>query len=139
VSIHLRSDLAAMTWIQKRIVGSPVVAEANTEPDLYAWGDRYTMFTGNPTIVGWSYHERQQRPWQSPEVTQRITDVQHAYNTGDPALAARLFKRYGASYVIVGPLERAYFPLGLAKWREGEGRYWKTVYAHDGVRILRLL
>ena len=128
----------AIRWIQANVQGSPVVAEVNTYPTLYGWGDRYAMFTGNPTIVGWDYHQRQQRPAQAELVRRRIADVQKAYGTTDPALAARIFRRYGASYFVVGPLERAYFPAGQAKWKLGIDKYWHLAYAGPDVQIYAL-
>jgi YYY domain-containing protein len=136
--IPLAPDAAAIRWAQDTLRGSPVVAEVNTYPTLYGWGDRYAMFTGNPTIVGWDYHQRQQRPPQADLVRRRIADVQTAYGTSDPALAARIFRRYGASYFVVGPLERAYFPSGQAKWTLGLGRYWRLAYESPDVQIYRL-
>jgi YYY domain-containing protein len=131
-------DGDAIRWLLDHVRGFPVVAEVNTYPALYAWGDRYAMFTGNPTIVGWDYHERQQRPWQADEVARRIRDVQEAYRTTDPARARRLLARYGTRYIVVGPLERAYFPEGFGKWALGAGRLWSVVYRNPGVEILRL-
>jgi YYY domain-containing protein len=136
--IPLAPDAAAIRWLQANVRGSPVVAEVNTYPTLYGWGDRYAMFTGNPTIVGWDYHQRQQRPPQAELVRQRIADVQTAYGTTDPAMAARIFRRYGVSYFVVGPLERAYFPDGQAKWMRGVGRYWHPAYSSPDVQIYEL-
>jgi YYY domain-containing protein len=136
--IPLRWDAAAIRWMLEAIPGSPVVAEVNTFPTLYGWGDRFAMFTGNPTIVGWDYHERQQRPSQSGEVTDRIADVQTAYRTLRADVAYRILRRYGVSYVVVGPLERAYFPGGQMKWPLGEGRFWHAVYRNPGVTIYKL-
>ena len=134
----LAPDAAAIRWVQANVDGSPIVAEVNTYPTLYGWGDRYAMFTGNPTIVGWDYHQRQQRPTQAALVSQRIADVQKAYGTRNPALAARIFRRYGASYFVVGPLERAYFPAGQAKWALGVNRFWHLLYDSRGVQIYAL-
>jgi YYY domain-containing protein len=138
VTFPLAPDAEAIHWAQANLNGSPVVAEVNTYPTLYGWGDRYAMFTGNPTIVGWDYHQRQQRPDQASLVMQRIADVQKAYSTSDPALAARIFRRYGASYFVVGPLERAYFPAGQAKWALGAGKYWHLAYPGRDVQIYAL-
>ena len=67
-SDHGRDDAAGArprrrsTGCRRTSTGSPVVAEVNTFPTLYGWGNRYAMFTGNPAVVGWDYHQRQQRP-----------------------------------------------------------------------------
>jgi uncharacterized membrane protein len=131
-------DAAAIRWMQDTVQGSPVVAEVDTYPTLYGWGDRYAMFTGNPTIVGWDYHQRQQRPGQGDLVRRRIAEVQSAYSTTDPQLANRIFRHYGVSYFVVGPLERAYFPEGQAKWQSREGIDWHVVYSNPEVQIYKL-
>jgi YYY domain-containing protein len=138
IMFPLSPDRQAIDWINAHLDGSPVVAEASTDPALYAWGNRYAMFTGNPSIVGWDYHQRQQRPWQAAEVRRRIADVQLAYRTPNPARAYRLFAQYRVAYIVVGPLERIYFPTGYAKWTIGEGRFWRLVYNRSGVRLYRM-
>jgi uncharacterized membrane protein len=138
VDMPLAYDLEAIRWMQEHVDGSPVVAEVNTAPTLYGWQLRYAMFTGNPAIVGWDWHQRQQRPAQAEEVMQRVADVQALYRTTDPAAAHRILTRYGAAYAVVGPLERAYFPEGTAKWEQGTGRFWDVVYSNPGVRIFRV-
>ncbi len=132
-------DGDAMRWMRQHVRGAPIVAEVNTNPALYAWGDRFAMFTGNPTIVGWDYHERQQRPWQSDEVARRIRDVQELFGTTDPVRAHDLLEQYGVSYVVVGALERAYFPGGFAKWAAGTGRLWTIAYRNPGIEILKVV
>jgi YYY domain-containing protein len=132
-------DREAIFWMLEHVNGSPVVAEVNTAPVLYGWELRYAMFTGNPAIVGWDYHQRQQRPPQSDIVDRRVAEVQSLYRTADPALAYRILTLYHASYVVDGPLERAYFPTGAAKWSQGLGRYWTLAYSNPGVRIYRVL
>jgi uncharacterized membrane protein len=137
--IELRWDREAMLWMLREVEGSPVVAEINTYPVLYGWGNRYAMFTGNPAIIGWDYHQRQQRAIAAPEaVPKRIADVQRAYESPDEAEADGIFRRYGTEYFVVGPLERALFPDGQRKWVRGIGRRWDLVYRNPGVQVYRL-
>jgi YYY domain-containing protein len=138
VAMPLVYDRDAIFWMLEHVNGSPIVAEVNTAPVLYGWELRYAMFTGNPAIIGWDYHQRQQRPSQSDQVGGRVKDVQEAYTTTDPSVAYRILTHYHASYVVVGPLERAYFPSGAAKWAEGAPRFWRLVYTNPGVQIYRL-
>jgi YYY domain-containing protein len=130
-------DADAIRWLLQHVDGSPVVAEVNTYPTLYGWGNRYAMFTGNPSIVGWDYHQRQQRPSQSELVRARIADVQTLYRTSDARLAHELLSRYDVSYVVVGPLERAMFPQGTPKW-SAPSPFWTRVYTNPGVQIYRV-
>jgi uncharacterized membrane protein len=135
----LRYDGEAIRWLLSSVTGSPVVGELNTAPTLYGWGNRYAMFTGNPAVIGWDYHERQQRPGQHPLVMARVAEIQRAYGTLRPERASRIFRRYGVKYFVVGPLERAYFPDGQSKWAAGIGDLWRPVYRNPGVTIYELL
>ena len=119
--LRLEYDREAVRWLLEHVDGSPVVVDANTAPTLYGWQSRYAMFTGNPTIVGWDYHQRQQRPEQSALVQERVADVQTLYRTTDAALAHRILTGYGAGYVVVGARERAELPPGTAQWPEEAG------------------
>jgi YYY domain-containing protein len=141
--LPLAHDLGAIRWMLANVEGSPVVAEANTYPTLYGWGNRYAMFTGNPAIVGWDYHERQQRAIglsnADPEsVPARIAAVQDAFRNRDPGRAYRILRRFDVEYLVVGPLERAYFPGGQKKWAEREGVLWTLAFRNEGVEIYRL-
>ncbi len=137
-AVPLGPDREAIRWLLEHADGSPVVAEANTTPTLYGWQGRYAVHTGNPTIVGWDFHQRQQRPPQSGLVQRRVEEVQRLYRTTDVEAAARILARYGVEYAVVGPLERAYFPEGTAKWVAGEGRFWTLAFERPGVRVYRI-
>ncbi|MCL4544885.1 MAG: DUF2298 domain-containing protein, partial [Chloroflexi bacterium] len=138
--IPLRDDLAAIRWMQEHVHGSPVIAEENTAPVLYGWGDRFAWFTGNPDVIGWQFHEQQQRMVVPQSmVNDRVTAVQQAYAVSDPQVAYNIFARYGVTYIIVGGLERAYAPQGMAKWAAGVGRYWTVAYQHNGDTIYKMI
>ena len=136
----LADDRAAMRWIRDRVEGSPVVAEVNTAPTLYGWGNRFAMFTGNPAVVGWDFHQRQQRGHVAHEESaQRIEDVQTLYRTSDPrpptascAATASCTSSSAASSTPTSPRAR---PSGPA----ATGRLWETAYRNPGVTIYRVL
>jgi uncharacterized membrane protein len=127
--------------MQRNIEGSPVIAEINTHPILYGWGNRYTNYTGLPSVVGWDWHQRQQRAAVSGDlVTRRIEDVKALYNTADAAEAHGILRRYGAAYVVVGPLERAHSePEGIAKFGNAPAGLWEEAYSNPQVTIYRVL
>ncbi len=116
--LTLRHDLGAIDWLLDNVRGSPVILEGHT-PE-YRWGARFSVYTGLPAVIGWNWHERQQRAiYTEPLVERRTQDVAAIYNTPDPAQALRLLARYRVRYVVVGELERAYYdPTGLAKFEE---------------------
>ena len=64
--------------------GSPVIVEANT-PE-YRWGNRFTIYTGLPGVVGWNWHQRQQRAVVPSEwVTERIDEISEVlYHSRSP-------------------------------------------------------
>ena len=56
----------------------------------------------------------------------------------DADMAYSKLLSYGVQYVVVGELERAYFPTGVAKWAAERGRLWDIVYDNGGVQIYQL-
>ncbi len=115
--------------------GSPVIVEANQVE--YHWGTRYTVYTGLPGVVGWNWHQRQQRTITPHEwVYSRVEDVNTFYDTADLAEARDFIENYQVSYIILGQLERAkYLPEGIAKFEEGEGDLWQVVYSDQETTI----
>ena len=119
-AIPLEDDYDAIRWLQDNVQGSPVIMEANTYPKIYGWGNRITMFTGLPSVVGWEWHTRQHRAGfegATEEVRRRANDVIAFYNTPDVDQALNILQSYDVQYVIVGRLEQAYYsPVGLEKF-----------------------
>lgn len=127
-------------WLRRNVAGNAVVAEWNTRPVLYSWGNRIANYTGFPSIVGWDWHLRQQMPGPASErVARRIDAVREIYETPDAARAAELLRLYEVRYVVAGALERALAPAaGLSKFEAGEGRYWDRVFYEGGDAIYRV-
>jgi uncharacterized membrane protein len=139
VDMDLSEDYEAIRWMQDNIKGSPVIVEGNV-PE-YRWGTRMTVYTGLPGVVGWNWHQRQQRGIASSEwVTERVTDVGNFYQTSDINQVKDFLKKYQISYVIVGQLERAYYPgPGLDKFMAHEGILWRGVYHNKNTVIYEVL
>lgn len=139
-AIPLAGDRQMIGWLRRHVPGKPVIAEWNTKPNLYSWGNRISTHTGFPSIVGWDWHLRQQMPGPASErVARRIEAVREIYDTPDPARAAALLEKYESRYVVVGALERAFAaPEGLSKFAAGEGRYWDRVFYQAGDAVYRL-
>jgi uncharacterized membrane protein len=137
--LDLSQDYQAIRWMQDQIEGSPVIVEANQVE--YHWGTRYTVYTGLPGVVGWNWHQRQQRTLTPHEwVYSRVDDVNDFYDNPDLEKAKDFLERYQVSYIVVGQLERAkYQPEGIAKFKAGEGRLWQVVYQSDQTVIYQTL
>ncbi|MGA9398276.1 MAG: DUF2298 domain-containing protein [Anaerolineaceae bacterium] len=133
--MYLESDYYAIQWMQDNIKGSPVIVEGNT-PE-YRWGSRFTIYTGLPGVVGWNWHQRQQRAVQQETVvTQRIADISEFYNTVNRVMAMGFLKKYDVSYIVVGQLEKAYYPgAGLDKFPLWKNALWREVY-NDGLTAI---
>jgi uncharacterized membrane protein len=137
--INLVSDYAAIQWIRSHIKGSPVIMEGNT--GLYHWGDRYSIYTGLPTLIGWDWHTKQQYSLIPGDIVDyRLALVQEFYNTLDQTRALQLAHRYNISYVIVGELEHAVYDTnGLNKFEDmaQKGILQKVYDAYD-VKIYQI-
>ncbi len=132
----LRPDYEAIRWMQEHVEGSPVITEGNT-PE-YRWGTRYTIYTGLPGVVGWNWHQRQQRGGVVPAdwVTNRIGEVTMFYSAEDPQAACDFLRKYEVRYFVVGALERAYYPeAGLAKFAAPQGGCWQPVFQSEGTTV----
>jgi uncharacterized membrane protein len=138
-ALDLSQDYDAIRWMQENVEGSPVIVEANMVE--YHWGTRFTVYTGLPGVVGWNWHQRQQRTITPHEwVYSRVDDVNAFYDTPDLAAAEDFLQKYQVSYIILGQMERAkYLPEGIAKFNEGEGVFWRVVYQDRETTIYQTL
>lgn len=106
--IELGEDYEAIRWLQENVEGSPVIVEANA-PE-YRFGSRYTIYTGLPGVLGWRWHQSQQRiAADGEDVNVRLFDITDFYLTTDLADARSFLEGYAVKYVAVGQLERAYY------------------------------
>jgi len=135
--LRLSRDLRAIEWIWDNVDGSPVIAEANVP--LYRWGSRISIYTGLPTILGWDWHQTQQRWGFRHMIEERVRDVRALYSDEDLARTRGLLRKYNVAYIYMGDLERAYYPPGgLAKFDRMAGADLDIVYDADGVKIYRV-
>ena len=140
VKMDLSQDYRAIRWMQENVQGSPVIVEANLR-NLYRWYSRFTIYTGLPGVVGWQWHEQQQRALNPPDwVTKRITDVDLFYNTGNTDVIKQFLNLYQVRYVVVGQLERVTYPgVGLDKFPEFNGILWNEVYRDANTVIYEVI
>jgi YYY domain-containing protein len=122
--MNLQEDYLAIRWMQENIQGSPVIVEAHTVE--YQWGNRFTINTGLPSVVGWRWHQSQQRGVVDDQaIWNRVHAVDNFYSTLIMSDAREFLRKYNVSYIVVGQLERNYYsPGGLEKFdtlvRDGE-------------------
>jgi uncharacterized membrane protein len=128
VRMDLSEDYRAIRWMQDNVQGSPVIVEGNC-PE-YRWCTRFTIYTGLPGVVGWNWHQRQQRAFMPHWVEERVASISNFYNALDVEDAREFLDQYDVRYIVVGQLERAaYTPEGVAKFARFDGTYWEQVYS----------
>lgn len=140
--MDLSEDYRAIRWMQDNVEGSPVIVEANCTE--YRWCTRFTIYTGLPGVVGWNWHQRQQRGIFAAQVQERVNEVGAFYTTPDIEMALNFLKKYDVKYIVVGQLERNVYPFlpgtpdGLLKFTEFEGTYWDAVYQDANTTIYQV-
>ena len=136
--IEMRWDADAINWLQDNVPGSPVILEAHG--DQYRWNARMSVYTGLPTVIGWPWHQTQQRnDWDL--IQHRARDVSAIYNTLSKNAALDLIDQYSVRYIVVGDLERIYYlPHGIEKFgKMVEDGTLELAYANDGTTIYRVV
>jgi uncharacterized membrane protein len=139
--ISLAGDYHAIRWMQETIKGSPVILEGLGRRE-YLWANRVSIYTGLPAVVGWRWHQVQQRAGVGDDlVGSRRADVNACYDTKDVAEAREILDRHGVRYVYVGDYERAYYDRsGLDKFgRMVDQGLLRVVYEAHGVTLYEVV
>ena len=135
-SLDLSEDYRAIRWMQENVQGSPVIAEAPSAGIQYTWLNRFSIYTGLPDVVGWEWHQIQQRLTFTEIVRARGMEENAFYLTTDVDAALDFLRKYNVRYVIIGQLERArYVGGGLDKFGAYNGIFWNEVY-RDGQTVI---
>ena len=135
--IDLAADYEGIRWLQDNVEGSPMILEGLT-PN-YRWGGRVSIYTGLPAIVGWQWHQEQQRWGYRGAVGARAREVEEIFRTTSPEVALSLLDKYAVRYVYIGQLEHLYYPAeGLEKFENGLDGRLKTVWQNDKAAIYEL-
>lgn len=134
--LHLATDKAAITWMQDHVDGTPTILEA-TRP-IYRWGSRFAIYTGLPTVIGWDWHQKQQRWGFQNQVDERVNAVQQMYDNPSPEQTIGMLRSYDVTYIIDGELEQGFYPGARAKFDSMVGSDLTLAYDQDGVRIYQV-
>ncbi len=134
VNIEFATDRAGIEWLRNNVEGSPVIVEAQW--DLYTWANRISIYTGLPTVLGWDWHQTQQRHDYRWEVQRRRQAINNFYTTRDAAEAKDFLDEFDVKYVYVGELERgAYPPSGIQKFDNASELKLRPVFSNGPVTI----
>lgn len=103
--IDVTADDALIAWLRAEAPGGATIVEA--AGPSYSWVGRVSVATGLPTVIGWKFHQTQQRRAYGIEVDERTEAVQRLYADPEPVQALRTLAAYRPDYVVVGTVERA--------------------------------
>jgi YYY domain-containing protein len=139
VTFPLKDDLQAINWLLENVRGNPVMLEAPPGQLYRSWGSRISIYTGLPTVIGWDWHEKQQR-WGYPGIVERrVADVRTLYDSPFPETKLALIKRYGVQYIYVGWIERLYYSAdGLKAFENMVGQWLEVAYRAPGAVVYRV-
>jgi uncharacterized membrane protein len=117
VALRLEDDRPLIDWLRENVEGSPVIAEA--VGPLYRWTGRISQYTGLPAVIGWDWHQIQQRTDYAGLVQRRRSETELFYTSPSTQLAVDYLRKYDVRYVVVGGEERVHgTPEGLAKFEQ---------------------
>jgi uncharacterized membrane protein len=136
---ELKYTRDAITWVRENIEGSPTTIEAVGE-SYRSLGSRIAINTGLPTVIGWDFHQRQQRGKFAYTVTERQGDVRRFYETTDIGEAQQIIDKYDVEWVIVGDEERFNYPdEGMDKFTSGLNGILELSYENPAIRIFHVI
>jgi uncharacterized membrane protein len=128
--LTLKYDFDAITWMQENIEGSPVIIEGIS--DQYRWGNRVSIYTGLPAVIGWDWHQRQQRVGYASTVTNRRVEIDRFFHTTLRQTAISTLDKYDVKYLYIGEMERAKYPeTGLEKFTKMDINGLLQIYPTD--------
>jgi YYY domain-containing protein len=135
----LDEDYDMIRWLQENIQGTPTIIEGLGDDTQYRWNGRISIYTGLPAVLGWNFHQRQQRTLDPMGrlVEMRNSNVNAFYETHSIGTAWQILQFYNVDYIIVGKMERAYYNReGLAKFDQMADDGMLEVVWHEGDSIV---
>jgi uncharacterized membrane protein len=139
-------DAAAAKWLLNAPEG--VIAEAFNKTSSYTDYSRMSVYSGDPTVLGWWYHEWQWRGNLDNLVSpitdlsckakdsfdprrMRSDDLSCLYETNNWSVASQVINQYNIRYVVVGTLERSDYHINEALFQQ----HLKPVFQQNQVVI----
>jgi YYY domain-containing protein len=129
------ADAAAIDWVRTHLPPTAVVLEATGGSYSPEGAGRVSMATGNPTLLGWDFHEMQWRGNAYNELAAgRPEALTQIYRTARPEELPDLLDKWGINYIYIGALEREKYKVSDATLSRFD-RVFSRVYDADGVII----
>ena len=135
--IDLAHDYEGIQWLRHNVGAHRRSSKARTP--LYRWGSRFSIYTGLPAVLGWDWHQMQQRGSLATWSASAPQEVDEFYGQPARAEAQTFLRKYDVSYVILGRVEQLYYPAaGLRKFESGLGGVLEVAYQNDELTIYRV-
>ena len=146
-----KSDYEAIKWLNNNINDVGIILEVPGRD--YQYTSRISVFTGLPTVLGWSDHMELHLAISRKNIEKISRDVDQIYDTKNNAIALDLLKKYNVKYIYVGELEKDYKGIyihgnilehkeyskeGLEKFNKYP-EFYKLIYNNSGVQIYKVL
>ncbi len=130
-------DHAAIEWLNANAPRGATIVEA--VGGEYSYGNRISMATGLPTVLGWVGHELQWRGnsklFQNAETgIDRAADIQRIYQTLDAQELLTYLNKYDIKFVIVGQTEKSQYSLSKSQI-DKFGKVMHLVFEASDTRI----
>ncbi len=136
---EVRYTRDAINWVRQNVPGTPITIEA-VGPSYRSLGSRFAINTGLPTVVGWGFHQSQQRVKFNATLQPRQADVLEFYSTEDAGRASEILEKYNVQWVFVGDEEEFnYGKDGLAKFDDGLNGTLELRYENPAIRIFSVI
>ena len=133
------SEYQAVQWIKENVDSKAVILQSVTSSSSYTTTGLISVFTGNPTVLGWSAHEwiwRANKDYTCPEIVNtRIEDVKEIYTGTNVDKVSKLLNKYDISYIYIGTKEyENYSNIDIKELQ----KYGETVYNQNGVYLIKV-
>ena len=118
-------DYEGIEWVNENVGDEDIVLEMCGLS--YSYFNRVSVFTGNPTVLGWQSHEwlwRSSGDKEYPQMmNERHDDVLKIYTSLDIEEVKSLVDKYNIDYIYVGEAEHydGYFQMDETSLETGEG------------------
>ena len=100
-------EKAAMEWLR----GAPLGVVAEAVGGSYTGFARMATHSGQPTVLGWEFHEMQWRGGVA-EMGSRKADIERLYCLPNWEEARQVVQQYDIRYIVVGQRERSAYTPG---------------------------
>jgi len=126
------ATVEAVAWLREHAQAQDVLLTA-PGVDYDPAGSRLATLSGVPTVLGWPQHERQ---WgrDAALLAERERDIATAYRSADERERGAILRRYGVTWVWLGPAEQAQYgkeALASERWAPWCALAW----AKDGQQL----